>query len=85
MQDEVLKPNTIAARHKAWALVLAYWVPIPLKAWMFILSVCCPVTCSSRYSPCFGLIPAQGVLPNVEVICNFRSDSELAQAMRPNP
>jgi hypothetical protein len=41
----------------------------------------CPrlsVLCSHmEYSPCIGLTPVQGVLRNLELICNFRTNSEL--------
>jgi hypothetical protein len=68
----------VAARSKAWVLlawILGPRLLIPLKAWIFVL--CCTVV--RWHGPCDGLIPLQGVLPNVELIHNFERNSELEQ------
>jgi hypothetical protein len=58
----------------------------PLVVQDFCLSMsfcvlCCPVEVKALRRA----DPIQGVLPNTELIYNFRSNSELKQVTRPNP
>lgn len=78
--------DIVAARSKAWVLaawILRFWVRIPLKTWMFVLGVlCCGVLWGQRRG--VGLIPVLGVLSNVELVDNFRCNSEFEQVTSPN-
>jgi hypothetical protein len=55
-----------------------------LKSHMFMLKWC-KSTIARKEQTLTGRFPLQGILPIVEMIHSFRSNSEMEQVTRPNP